>query len=158
MITSENVWLWLLGFGVLVALVIAGIIWLLVRSAKRHKETKPTPRPAAQEKPTLPVTPPVSVDPKRVPAYSYNDVNVYILEKTNMKSLKIGDPLELRPDPTNEYDKKAVAIYHNGILIGYLHRNRLQGMYHDFIKDGGMVTAKIAALQPEVLLKLAYYK
>ena len=37
-------------------------------------------------------------------------------------SLNVGDVLKLRPEPTNPYDPKAVAIYHSGRHIGYVPR------------------------------------
>src|SRR6185312_9652459 len=40
------------------------------------------------------------------------------------RDLNVGDPLLLIPEPTNEYDPNAVAVFWNGSRIGYV--NRLQ--------------------------------
>lgn len=156
---NENNAVYIISFLIFCVLfVIGGIVFLIVRSVKRSKSSPPE-RPTAQA-PTIPkpITPsPLTKKSNRIPQYSYNDVNPYILDNINLSKIKIGDPLELRAEPDNQYDKKAVAIYHNNVLIGYLHRNRLQGMYHDFTEAGGEVTAKVAAFDPEFQIKLSYF-
>ena len=56
--------------------------------------------------------------------------------------MKIGDSVLLVPEPSNSYDSKAVALYHNGNHIGYLYKNKLQDMFHDFEARGDLVIGK----------------
>ena len=93
-----------------------------------------------------------------VPAYSYNDVDFYVFDTVDISKLKKGLQIELRPEPENEHDNKAVAVYCNGIQLGYLYRNNLQRMYHDFYAEDGYVTAELSMISPKIQLKMCYYK
>ena len=62
--------------------------------------------------------------------------------------LQAGMPLELKREPENRYDRKAVAVYWQGAQLGYLPRteNHAVGAMLD---RGQPVKARIDALSPE---------
>ena len=84
--------------------------------------------------------------------YQYNSVGVAIPPSVNCHTdysdMKIGDSVLLVHEPSNSYDSKAVALYHNGNHIGYLYKNKLQDMFHDFEARGDLVIASIASFPP----------
>lgn len=142
-----------------VIFVIGGVVFLAIKQAKRKKDAPPPiMRPTQMSvTPSLIQQAPRPVAPKEKPAYSYDDVDIYVLDAFDRSKLHVGDLLELIPEPDNEYDPKAVAVIHNGYQVGYMHRNKLQRMYHDFVKRDGFVIASVAQVTPEILLKLSYY-
>lgn len=105
-----------------------------------------------------PAKPKQQNQPTAVPAYSYNDVDIYVFDNTDPGKLRLRMSVELRPEPENEHDPDAVAVYCSGDKIGYLYRNKLQRMYHDFYKDGGYVTAEVSLVSPKIQLKLQFFK
>lgn len=76
---------------------------------------------------------------------------------------KSGKPLDFRPEPENEHDPKAIAIYLENKRIGYVYRGQTQDMIHDWIRrkelylgylnrifiDEGNVTFKIGFYKPK---------
>lgn len=147
----------------LIALLVLSV-YTYISNRRNAKRAPPTPYQTQTY--TIPRKQPVSFNvpfqggtssPYGIPSYAYDDVNIFASNTLNRSALLIGDKLVLQPEPTNEYDKKAVAIFHNGVQIGYMYRNTLQKMYHDFIRKGGTVTAEIAAVSPELHIKLQYY-
>jgi len=36
------------------------------------------------------------------------------------EAISVGSPVELRPEPENSFDESAVAVYYEGIKLGYL--------------------------------------
>ena len=62
--------------------------------------------------------------------------------------LQAGMPLELRREPENRYDRKAVAVYWQGAQLGYVPRkeNHTVGAMLD---RGQQVKAKVSALSVE---------
>lgn len=90
--------------------------------------------------------------------YLYDDVRVAIPPAANCSTdysdMKIGDSVNLVAEPSNPYDKNAVALYHGAKHIGYLYKGRLQEMYHDFDRRGDLIEAHISALPPSDDLKI----
>lgn len=90
--------------------------------------------------------------------YNYNNVEVAGSEFFDSDFVHIGDVVELVPEPYNEHDPRAVAVKVRGQKIGYIHRNRLQDMYHDFCEQSGLVYAQIVALRRDnILMGMGYY-
>lgn len=91
-------------------------------------------------------------------AYKYDDV--YVAYSANYSIAEVGKIVSLVPEPNNEYDPNAVAVMLNDVKLGYLPKNRLQKMYHDFINSGKVVRAKIAYNNnvDKILLSMYYYK
>lgn len=42
-------------------------------------------------------------------------------------TIKVGDLMDLVPEPHNEYDSNAVAVYYKGLKIGYVPRGTKVG-------------------------------
>lgn len=40
-------------------------------------------------------------------------------------TIKIGDEVKAIPEPTNPYDKQAIALYYKGLKIGYVPKGHL---------------------------------
>lgn len=90
--------------------------------------------------------------------YSYDNVEVAGSEFYDSDFVRIGNVVELVPEPYNEHDPRAVVVKVRGQKIGYIHRNRLQDMYHDFCEQGGLVYARIVALRRDkILMGMGYY-
>ena len=116
--------------------------------------------------PPAPPTHTAGVKPtyKRLPSlpgyersYDYTDV---VIAGTQYRSfhVSLGDDLDFRPEPTNEYDCEAVAVYCNGQHIGYIPDNRLKAMYHDFCAKGGQVRGFVKGVTTDgVTMAIGYY-
>lgn len=91
-------------------------------------------------------------------AYKYDDV--FVAYSSNYSVAEVGKFVSLVPEPNNEYDPNAVAIMLNDVKLGYLPKNNLQKMYHDFINSNKIVRAKIAYNNnvDKILLTMYYYK
>lgn len=88
---------------------------------------------------------------------SYDDVLVaYNTEFA--ASVPLGEYVEIRPEPDNQYDDKALALYYMRNKIGYLPANRLQEMYYAFINRNGSVKARAASFSGDrLLVAIAYF-
>lgn len=112
------------------------------------------PEPARPNIPAATIVPPAPKQPEAPPAatpaapalpavsgyelkYKYSEVNISGSAHYECGGLSIGKMLDFVPEPDNEHDPKAVAIFYNGIKRGYLPANQLQAMYHDFRARGG---------------------
>ena len=62
--------------------------------------------------------------------------------------LQAGMPLELKREPENRYDRKAVAVYWQGAQLGYLPRTENHAVC-SMLDRGQPVKARICALSPE---------
>lgn len=72
-----------------------------------------------------------------------------------------GKPLTFKQEPENPKDNKAVAIYLDGIKIGYIYRGTLQVMYNDYAKRGWLVSGylnKYSADENKATYKIGFYK
>ena len=70
-------------------------------------------------------------------AYSYDYVKVCIIkgQEPDITKLQIGMEVELKQEPNNQYDNKAIAILANDEKIGYMYKGKLKDMANDFIND-----------------------
>lgn len=91
-------------------------------------------------------------------AYKYDGVTVAY--SSNYSVAEVGKIVSLVPEPNNEHDPNAVAVMLNNVKLGYLPKNRLQKMYHDFMNSGKVVLAKIEYNNNinTILLTMYYYK
>lgn len=64
--------------------------------------------------------------------------------KEVLKSLKIGDRLDLRADPNNEYDATAVAVDYEGEHLGFIPRESNSALFA-VLMDGAEISAEIVA-------------
>lgn len=85
------------------------------------------------------------IDTGYVCKYEYDDIDIAGSQYYDTSLVQDGDEVILSPEPDNKYDPHAVAVIHNGNTIGYLPKNTLQDMYHDYIKRNGKVTAIISS-------------
>lgn len=90
--------------------------------------------------------------------YKYD--GVLVAYSSNYSDAKVGKFVSLVPEPNNEYDTNAVAVMLNDVKLGYLPKNKLQKMYHDYINSGKIVLAKIEYNNNSstILLTMYYYK
>lgn len=100
-------------------------------------------------------------------AYHYDDVKFYppteMVSKVNQKLLQPGTEIFLKQEPSNEYDRRAVALYVSGHQIGYLLRGRLQDMANTFISKGLPIKATLLSLDMvagdyQGYLSISYYR
>jgi len=64
--------------------------------------------------------------------------------KEVLKQLKIGDKLELRADPNNEYDSTAVACYYAHHHLGFIPKESNSALFA-VLMDGAEISAEIIA-------------
>jgi hypothetical protein len=69
--------------------------------------------------------------------YTYDHVDVYVPEELHYDSQLIqqGKHITFGRDYGNAYDPEAVGVYRQGILIGYLFRNKLKDMAVDYLNS-----------------------
>jgi len=119
-----------------------------------------TESPKEPEKPMLHV--PSEIDDCTV-AYKYEGVEVAAVQyvKPNFEAIHLCDRLIFVPEPENEYDKGAIKILCAGAVIGYVHKNKLQSMVHDWLKNNNPIFAAITAINKEnnaISFFIAFYK
>lgn len=61
-----------------------------------------------------------------------------------LKQLKIGDKLDLRADPDNEYDSTAVAVYYAHHHVGFIPKESNSAIFA-VLMDGTEISAEIVA-------------
>lgn len=92
-------------------------------------------------------------------AYQYEDVAVAGSGHYDVSSVKPGSVVKFILEPENQYDAKAISLYVGNEKIGYLPRNKLQDMAHDFMSRGGDVAARVTAVEGQtVKVVLGYYE
>lgn len=64
--------------------------------------------------------------------------------KEALKQLKIGDKLELRADPNNDYDATAVACYYAHHHVGFIPKESNSALFAALM-DGTEISAEIIA-------------
>lgn len=65
-----------------------------------------------------------------------------------VRELEEGDSVQLIPEPTNKYDKYAVRIESNSVMLGYVPRKLSISIFAKII-SGATLSAKIIKLQPK---------
>ena len=70
--------------------------------------------------------------------YSYDKVGVFIPDGLTFDHtlLEVGKYITLHQEPSNAYDKKAIAVYRKDTKVGYLYRGKLQDMANDYLDCG----------------------
>ncbi len=92
-------------------------------------------------------------------AYHYDDVQIASRDRYADIPLAAGDRLKFVPEPDNQFDAEAVAIYKGTDKVGYMYRGRLQDMAHDFLKRGDAVAGVVVSDDfGKAVYKIAYYK
>lgn len=66
--------------------------------------------------------------------------------KAVLKSLSVGDRVELRADPTNQYDSTAVACWHSGQHLGFIPATDNSAVFAALM-DGAEIEAEIIAFE-----------
>lgn len=66
--------------------------------------------------------------------------------KEVVKALRIGDILELRADPDNDYDSTAVAVYFNETHLGFIPRESNSALFA-VLMDGAEISAEVVAFE-----------
>ncbi|MDE6500715.1 MAG: HIRAN domain-containing protein [Ruminococcus sp.] len=56
-------------------------------------------------------------------------------QEPDISKLKVGQEVSLLPEPQNQYDKNAIAVYHENDKIGYLYRGYVQDIANRFNND-----------------------
>ena len=64
-------------------------------------------------------------------------------------SLTIGEPLELRREPDNEYDSAAIMVLKNGTHLGYIPKTDNSGLAQ-YMDDGGEVICLVVYSGPNI--------
>ena len=94
--------------------------------------------------------------------YTYGDVKVAMAN--NRDKVRNRVPVKFIPEPDNAYDDKAVAVHIGSKTqgfthIGYLHRGKLQDMYHDFSsRNGDIVGCVHDAYGENLTLFIGFYE
>jgi hypothetical protein len=66
--------------------------------------------------------------------------------KEMLKSLEIGDTVNLRADPYNLYDRTAVAVYYDDMHLGFIPKESNSAVFESLM-DGNEINAEIVAFQ-----------
>lgn len=66
--------------------------------------------------------------------------------KEIVRGLHIGDRVQLRADPNNEYDTTAVAVYSHDTHIGFIPKESNSALFA-VLMDGATITAEIIAFE-----------
>lgn len=97
--------------------------------------------------------PPTIFPPKKIgdysmnKKYSYKDVELKVVPSgLKFDFSMIGSEALLISEPTNEYDENAIYVSWNDNKLGYIPRNRLQDMVHDFRKKDKPIYSVISNL------------
>ncbi len=95
--------------------------------------------------------------------YSYESVELYVVEnnKPNFAQLSLGSSIDFIPEPTNEYDSKAIMVYTNGIKLGYLNKGTLQDMVNDYLNKSLPIVSHLTYLDNEttsIKVFIGFYK
>lgn len=56
-------------------------------------------------------------------------------KEPDISKLKERDRLQLVPEPQNDYDDKAIAVYHGTDKLGYIYRGKVQDIVNEFLAD-----------------------
>lgn len=130
---------------------------------QRQLEAKDAEHKAAQ---SLPDLTPEALDghPRN---YHYKDVNVWVVwqfggqygKTCESIGIRRGDLLELGAPPKPDDDPDGVALFWKGTHIGYMKRNRMQDMVHEWKNAGLPIQAVVSYLggESKLLVEFAFY-
>lgn len=84
-------------------------------------------------------------------AYKYRDIKLCIIrgDEPDYTKLKINDSIEFVKEPTNEYDKNAIAVVVNDTKIGYVYKGTIQSMINNYIMKNFQVLAYVSEIEPD---------
>lgn len=96
-------------------------------------------------------------------AYHYDTVGIYTPKELDIDVTKIDPGLRtsFRFEPSNTYDKDAVAVYAGSWKIGYMYRGRLRDMLVDWAYRQQPIWSHIASVddeQREIKIAIVFYK
>ena len=90
--------------------------------------------------------------------YGYDDVKL-AMSDNDKTPVDFGAAVKFEAEPENKYDENAVAAYVGTSRIGYLHKGRLQDMFHDYKTSDGEVHGIIESFdEKHIFVKVGYYK
>lgn len=130
-------------YGILVAIVIACLIFLYFHAKKKGHFTDSSAESFVQIHPS-------SLAGGYYRSYHYDDIKFYppveMVSKVNKNLLRPGAEILLKPEPKNKYDNRAIALYVYNYQIGYLLRGTLQDMVHDYMAKKWPIKATLQSL------------
>ena len=96
-------------------------------------------------------------------AYKYENVDVAgaCYQNLDFSKLHLCDYVDFELEPENQYDKNAVKIIANGVQIGYVHKNKLQGMVIDWLERADPIFSAISKIDDEnkiIEIVMVFYK
>lgn len=146
---------WVFGF-----ILSGGSGWMIYRTFKSRR--KPARKNPAQKNEAAEITFPAELAGETL-YKTYDRVKLCIIQDDppNYSLIHAGDCLELRQEPENPYDSKAVAVYDGNQRIGYIYRGAGQDMTNDFLRRGNTVLTYVQEKNMdfgEIYMKMAYYK
>ena len=101
------------------------------------------------------------LEEKYILKYEYEE-NICLLDDIISKvSGNGGKEIDFMPEPDNQYDNNAIAIYLGGEKIGFVYKGRTQDMINDWIKRGDLFTGyinKIFVADKKATYKIGFYK
>ena len=147
------------------ALLAPEIIGILM--VKKHQKQTPTQKAETSVSTNTPEE--FLIIPQRLQgekvAYKYDLVSIYtpqeLLEGLDLATLPLATKTELRQEPENQYDSKAVAVYKGEKKIGYLYKGAHQDMANDYIAAGLPIFSAVQSVDDEaniIKIALAFYK
>lgn len=93
-------------------------------------------------------SPPQNIGHYVLSKYTYEKVDLKVVpDNIHFESNMIGSSVDLVPEPDNIYDPGAISVYLNSQKIGYIPRNRLQKMIHDWNKNNKPIYSVISNIE-----------
>jgi len=169
---------------VITALIIAGVLGFFgYRSFSKCKSTTKVPPDVNPSSPapnhitgiaqtsTTATTPAQKPKPQKEWNYlsDVSDDGNYLLKYERRESIAMPDAEALKdawgkrlkpvPEPENEHDSGAIALYRNDKKVGYLHRGNIQDMVRDFLRRGEPVIIVVSLVASDkIFIRLGFYK
>ena len=92
--------------------------------------------------------------------YQY-DENVCIFDFNDFERCKIGDDIDFVPEKDNPHDRNAVAVYLDGVKLGYVYRSQKQDMINSWIDRNHYLRGYICdvdSTNKKIYYKIGFYK
>lgn len=108
------------------------------------------------------ISPPGHIDGCSI-AYEFQNTDVAIMDKANIDYTKFeeSDEVSFVSEPENKYDKKAIKVMYDDMLLGYIYKGKTQDMVHDWQKRKEPIFSAIQTVNPEgnkISLYIAFYR
>lgn len=78
--------------------------------------------------------------------FAISGVQYYDFAKAN---LEVGDKLTLIAEPTNKYDRNAIAVYKNSWKIGFVPKDFTK-IFHNANEDGKMLVSELIGVNKDL--------